>query len=100
MRTREADPLADDEPTEGGCSNSACDRGWVPVATDKDGMFLGNDPTDPTYADRVKHTAVYPCQACDPVRFRQWMNGCFKRNHHPCELCEDRRTRGGKHADH
>lgn len=94
------DPLAD-EYEGAACSNAACDHGWVTIARDKEGNFLGNNPTDPAIADKVLHTEVYPCQACDRTRFLQAANGCFARNHRPCELCEDRRAAvGGKrHAD-
>jgi len=96
--------MADEETTDGRCSNAACDRGWVTIARDENGNFLGNDPTDPAIADRVLHTEVYPCQVCDRTRFLQAANGCFGRNHRPCELCEERRSapsrRGGGHADH
>lgn len=87
----EPDPLGD---TPVACT--VCDHGWVTVAKDENGMFLGNNPGDPAYARLVMHTEVYPCPNCDPGRFMQLAEGCFKRDHYPCERCEHRRNPNSK----
>jgi hypothetical protein len=96
MMRAEDDPLTDDKPG-GPCKNAACDHGWVHVAKDENGMFLGNHPADPAYADRVAHTEVYPCPECDPSRFLELTEGCFNRRHTGCERCAYRRPKTRSH---
>jgi hypothetical protein len=90
LLTDAEDPLHDDH--RGACSNSACDHGWVSVARDEDGMYLGPNPGDPAYADKVETSEVYPCPECNKELFLQATNGCFLRNHRPCERCRYRRS--------
>jgi hypothetical protein len=94
--TDEQDPLTD-APT-GPCQR--CQHGYVTIALDSDGHFLGNDPNDPAYAEIVANTAVYPCPDCRPQLFLQWENGCFQLYHEPCEKCDHRRRPSRRRAHH
>lgn len=89
MLTDASDPLAD----EGAAScTHGCSERWVTVCNDSDGNYLGSDPNDPTYAGIVASTAVYPCPDCAPDLFLQWTDGCFAREHRPCDRCRYRRS--------
>jgi hypothetical protein len=96
MSTREPDVFTD-EPAKPDGPCRVCDHGWVTAAKDEHGLYLGPNPNDPEYAARVANTEVYPCPDCDPDKFLQAVNGCFARDHRPCERCQYRRSTRSHH---